>query len=52
MHWWTCKLPQMRVSQKNNSTHNDLCPHAMAPGSFWKHDRYSGKIIEKKFFST
>lgn len=40
----------MRVSQKNSSIYNDLCPHAMAPRSFWKHDRYSGKIIEKNFF--
>lgn len=40
-----------RVSQKNGSTHNDLHPHTIAVGSFWKHNRHSGEIIKTQFFS-
>lgn len=31
-----------RLFQKNGDTYNDLHPHTMAQGSFWKHNRYSG----------
>lgn len=36
-----------RESQRNSKTYNDLYPYTMARGSFWKHNRYSEKIMFK-----